>query len=204
MPLGSEHTPSWLREQGPLVVAPSGKSKPNLVFDDSPSSGIASAILLRRSVAEHACQRCLTTLRSQAPACAMERRPVVVEPHAMRNWTTDRCQAPPGTALSDSHAGAVPGGQPQDVGTHTRHQGFADRGPSSRLADGLLRPIVVEHDLGRGSMTERRPAPRSSRPCRPCVVQHGLCPAFPPSCRQAPWSRVSYSPGASSTLLRCL
>jgi hypothetical protein len=43
----------------------------NFVFDDSPSSSIASAILLRQSVAEHAFQRCLTTLRRQAPACAM-------------------------------------------------------------------------------------------------------------------------------------
>jgi len=42
--------------------------QPNCIFDDSPASSIGSAILLRHNVAEHAFQRCLTTLCSQAPA----------------------------------------------------------------------------------------------------------------------------------------
>jgi hypothetical protein len=50
----------------PLFLAP------NFVFDDSPASGIGHDVLLRRSVAKHACQRCLTTLCSQAPACAIQ------------------------------------------------------------------------------------------------------------------------------------
>jgi hypothetical protein len=62
---------------------------------------------------------------------------MVVEHHSIMDLTTDPCQGPPGTAFSDSHAGAVPEGEPYDVIKHTRHQRFADRVPSNILVDGL-------------------------------------------------------------------
>ncbi len=112
--------------------------KPNFVFDDSPSYGIASAILLRRSGGEHAFQRCLTTLCSQAPACAMQMRPMVIKHCPMMSLTTESCQAPLGTIFHDSRHGAVPGSSPRDVVKHTRQQVLADRVPSSIRIGGLL------------------------------------------------------------------
>jgi hypothetical protein len=51
---------------------------PNFVFDDSPSSSIGYAGLLRCSIVEHPFQGSLMTARRQAPASAMVRLLVIV------------------------------------------------------------------------------------------------------------------------------
>jgi hypothetical protein len=129
-----------------------GYKTPNFVFDDSPLYGIARAILFRRSVAEHACQRCLTTLCGHAPACTVPRQHRVISYHPMMDVTTHRCQAPPGTAFDHAPEEAGADGVPPDVVQHARYQGFSDRVPSSIRSGGLWRHTVVEHGLG-GDLT---------------------------------------------------
>src|ERR1700752_2751888 len=72
--------------RGLLVVFPAHRA-PNFVFDDSPSSSIASAILLRRSVAEHCGNVYLATPWHQAPAWAITMRRIGVEHRPMMRLT---------------------------------------------------------------------------------------------------------------------
>lgn len=138
-------------------------AEPNFVFDDSSSSRIGKAWLLRRGAIEHPRQRYSTTACHQAPAAAMMRRHVVA---SYRPWWTRRQEVVKYSltrCLMTLAKGLCLGWHPAEAVEHHRQTVFSGSVPSSIPSGGCGDTMSSDMAWGGYSMAGSSHMPLAAR-----------------------------------------